>query len=226
MSENLANRVGRILSGSINSIVDTLEGMAPEMVMEQAVREVDQAIDDVRAELGQVISAKHLATKRLSDENTKHEELSEKVRLAMAEGREDLAEAAVSRLLDIEAQIPVLESSITQGREAESELERYIDALQARKREMEEELRQFRATAAETVSGADAAASGAGGNNIEDAVRKAEGAFGRVMEQASGLPGGAGSGDRKTAQQLAELDDMARKNRIKERLASFKTDGT
>jgi len=224
MSEHIANRVGRILSGSVNSIVDTLEGMAPEMIMEQAIREVDQAIDDVRAELGQVISTKHLATTRLSDENTKHEELSEKVRLAMAEGREDLAEAAVAKLLDIEAQIPVLEGSITQGREAESELESYIQALQARKREMEDDLRQFRTTLAQTVSGTDAVASGAGGNSIEDAVRKAEGAFDRVMEQSTGLPGGAGLGDRKSAQQLAELDDMARKNRIKERLASFKTD--
>ena len=75
------------------------------------------------------------------------------------------------------------------------------------------------------ISGADAAASGAGGNTVEDAVRKAEGAFDRVMEQSTGLPGGAGLADRKSAQQLAELDDMARQNRIKERLASFKTDG-
>ena len=52
MAENIASRVGRLISGTANMVVDTVENMAPEMVMEEAIREVDRAIDDVRAELG------------------------------------------------------------------------------------------------------------------------------------------------------------------------------
>ena len=137
MSENLTSRVGRLLSGTANSLVDALENVAPEMVMEEAVREVDRAIDDVRNELGRVLSSRHLAGSRLAQENRKHEELSEKAALALKQGREDLAEAAVSRLMDVEAQIPVLEATIAQANEAEAELEGYIAALQARKREMQ-----------------------------------------------------------------------------------------
>ena len=52
MAETLASRVGRLISGTANSLVDAIENAAPEIVMEQALREIDQAIDDVRAELG------------------------------------------------------------------------------------------------------------------------------------------------------------------------------
>ncbi|MCP4070408.1 MAG: PspA/IM30 family protein [Hyphomicrobiales bacterium] len=225
MSNNLTKRVGRILSGSANSIVDALEGMAPEMVMEQAIREVDQAIDDVRAELGRVISTKHLATSRLVEENRKHEELSEKIQLAIQEDREELAGAAISKQLDIEAQIPILEDSITQGKDAEEELTRYIQALEGRRREMETELKQFQASAGENVAANLPAgeADRAKGNNIEDAVRTAESVFERVMTSAGGVASGNKT-DRDVAQKLVELDDMARNNRISERIAKYKSE--
>ena len=52
MSENILSRVTRLVSGSVNSIVDAVENAAPETVMREAIREVETAIDDVRAELG------------------------------------------------------------------------------------------------------------------------------------------------------------------------------
>lgn len=79
MSESLASRVKRLVSGSANMIVSAVESLAPEMVMEEAIREVDKAIDDVRAELGQVMTRQYHATRRLAGENKKHEELSESI---------------------------------------------------------------------------------------------------------------------------------------------------
>src|SRR5688572_16866289 len=119
MSETLSSRVKRLVSGTANSIVSSVEAMAPEMVMQEAIREMDQAIDDVRVELGQVLTRQHHASRRLASEDRRHEELKEQVRAALAEGREDLAEAGVERLLDIEAQIPVLQEAITETREAQ-----------------------------------------------------------------------------------------------------------
>jgi hypothetical protein len=43
------------------------------------------------------------------------------------------------------------------------------------------------------------------------------------MGRATGLPGQA-SGDRKSAAQLAELDELSRGNRVKERLAQLKSE--
>jgi phage shock protein A len=222
MNENITSRVGRIISGSLNALVDAVENAVPETVMEEAIREIDSVIDEVRAEMGRVVAKKHLANTRLMEENKKHESLTEKIELAVAESREDLAEAAISQQLDIEAQIPVLEATIGDCVTQEKELEGYITALQAKKREMKEELQQFRA--AKTAAGS-AAPSGAGtgsGSTAESRVDKASSAFDRVVEKATGVLGSTGASDRETATKLAELDDLARKNRIQERLAAVK----
>ena len=73
MRERLISRVGRIISGGFNALVDAVENAAPEAVMEEAIREVDDAIDEIRAELGKVVARKHLATSKLMEENKQHE---------------------------------------------------------------------------------------------------------------------------------------------------------
>jgi phage shock protein A len=223
MSESLASRVKRLVSGSANMIVTAVESLAPEMVMEEAIREVDKAIDDVRAELGQVLTRQYHATRRLAGENKKHEELSENIKVALGEGREDLAEAGVEKLLDIEAQIPVLEAAIGETREAQAELEGYIAALRGRKAEMKEDLREYRASQrAAGNSGGDGA--GPNGSDTERRIERASEAFDRAMEIGGGI-GGADAPDRKSAAMNAELESMARKNRVSERLAQFKEQG-
>ena len=96
MTEGLINRVKRLVSGGVNSMVDAVESAAPETVMKEAIREIDSAIDEVRDELGLAIANKHHASKRLMEANAKHEDLAEKLRLAVDQGRDDLAEAAIS----------------------------------------------------------------------------------------------------------------------------------
>lgn len=219
MAESIGARVGRIVAGSVNGLVDAIESAAPETVMEQAIREIDQAIDDVRAQLGKVIANRHLANTRLAEESRRHDELSEQAALALKEGREDLAEAAIERQLDIEAQIPVLETSVADANREEKEYEGYINALQAKKREMKEALLQFRSSREESA----AAGSTAEGMkpSLDSKVDKAESAFDRVLESATGLQGRLGQSVDSSAK-LAELEDLARNNRVKERMAQLK----
>ena len=42
------------MSGGANKLIDMLENAAPEMVLEEALREIDEAIYDVRTELGKL----------------------------------------------------------------------------------------------------------------------------------------------------------------------------
>jgi phage shock protein A len=70
MSETLTQRVGRLIAGGFHSLVDAVENAAPESVMAQAVREIDTAIADVRADLGTVEAQRHLTAKRLSGAGT------------------------------------------------------------------------------------------------------------------------------------------------------------
>jgi len=225
MRESMTSRVGRLISGGFNALIDAVENVAPETVMEEAVREIDGAIDDVRAELGRVIGNKHLANTRLREEHLQYETLAENIALAVTEQRDDLAEAAIAKQLDIEVQIPILEATVTECGNLEKELESYIVALQAKKREMQDELRLYSESRVETDI---AVASGAGAGvrkqaGVSAKVEKAGSAFERVMEKATGIAAGQRGVDGKTAAKVAELEQMAHSNRIAERLAAIKT---
>jgi len=222
MSDNLVSRVKRLVSGGINTLVDAVENVSPETVMAEAIREIESAVDQVRDELGKVIANKHLASTRLMDANAKHEELGGKILLAVDQGRDDLAEAALGRQLDLEAQIPVLENAIKDAANEEDELGGYITALQARMREMDDELASFRASRAASDGGGGASARPPR-DEAERVAGSAENAFNRVMRSSTGLPGMA-PGDRQSSAKLAELDKLSRDNRVRERLAALKGD--
>ena len=131
--------------------------------------------------------------------------------------------AAVARILDLEAQIPVLERTIAEAGEAERELEGYVAALTGRRREMRQELAEFQAARkAEQGTGGTPGSDGSPGGDVGRAVDRAEEVFNRVMEQAGGLAGSGRAPDRETASRLAELDALQRENRIRERLTAFK----
>lgn len=224
MKESLSGRVGRLISGSFNALVDAVENAAPEIVMEEAIREIDSVIDEVRTELGRVVANKHMSNTRLMEENNKYEELSTNIELAVEKDRDDLAQAAISKQLDIELQIPVLENNISECGAKEKELESYIQALQAKKREMHGELQQYRESNKEAaaISGAGPVTSANTKQSVNAKVEKAESAFDRVLEKATGLASAQRGTDAQTATQVAELQEMAHKNRVEERLQSIK----
>ncbi|MGY6629570.1 MAG: PspA/IM30 family protein [Wenzhouxiangella sp.] len=222
MTESLKQRVGRLVAGGFNSLLDAIESSAPEAVMEQAVREIDGAIADVRKSLGQVEANRHLTSKRLADDSRRHEELAEQAQIAMKEGRDDLAEAAVSRQLDLEAQIPVLEHSLTDLSDEKERLESYINALKAKKREMREAIEDYRKSRQQQANTGSTGSSANHGDSPQDKADRAVGAFDRVFQRQTGLSGSGATNDDDA--RLSELEDLSRKNRIAERLAKLKAD--
>ena len=224
MKEGIAARVARIISGGANALIDAVEGAAPTIVLEEAIREVDGAIDEVRSEMGRALTRRHISNARLMDANNRNEELGDKIDVAIKEDRDDLAEAALGRQMDIVAQIPILEHDIADASQEHKELEGYVAALQAKKREMQEELKNFvlsrdKATGDATGPGATEAGRMA---KVEGKVEKASSAFARRMEKETGLSNMPSAVSPKTVAELAELDNLARENRIKERLAELK----
>ena len=222
MTDTIAGRVTRVVSGSVHALLDAVENASPEATMAQAIREIDHVIDDVRAELGRVEASKHLATSQLNKLNNDHEQLASQIEAALGRGREDLARAGVEKQLNIEDQVPVLQKSLADQRDAGKELEGYIAALIAKKREMEQVLRDYvaaRASCAATPR-LDAAPTTSRGRN-EDRVANAGAVFDRVLAKQTGLSGltSAATGD---PAKLRELQDVQRANRIEERLARLK----
>lgn len=215
MPEGLLSRIGRLVSGSANALVESLENAAPEVVLAESIREIDVAIKDVKEQLGKAEAAKYLASKSLNTENVKHNTLAEQINDALAANRDDLAEAAIAKQMDIEAMIPVIEKAVIDADSDITELASFVSALEAKKREMQEALSdliksQKHATATEAHSSSD---------NVNNRVDNAESAFNRIMAN-QGVPANQSNADEK---KLAELNELSRQNRIKERLAKAKT---
>ena len=152
MAETLALRVTRILAGSAHAFLDVVEDLAPEAMLRQAVREIDQVMSEVRTDLGKVEAAKHLVTSQINKLNNENEQIATQIETALAAGKEDLARAGIERQTLIDDQTPVLQRSLTEQQERAGELERYITALAAKRREMEEALQQYLASLAHAGS--------------------------------------------------------------------------
>jgi len=217
MAETLSTRVTRIIAGSAHAFLDAVEDMAPEAMLRQATRELDQVMADVRVDLGKVEAAKHLITSQITKLNTENETLAGSIETALAAANEDLARAGVERQVLIEDQLPVLQRSLAEQSDRGRELEGYITALVAKRREMEDALKAYIASTAQ--AGSTTTSSGKASNDAR--VEQAQAAFDRVMSRQVGITGtvGAPQGD---AQKLKELADLARNNRVDERLAAIK----
>lgn len=224
MKETITSRVGRLISGSFNTLVAAVENAVPETTMEEAIRELDGAIDEVRAELGRVVANKHMANSRLTDENRKHASLAENIEVAVEQGRDDLAEAAIAKQLDIEAQIPVLEATVTDCVQQEKDLDAYIAALQAKKREMQEELRLYRESLRDVsvVAAGSSTFSTDSHSHVTSRAEKAGAAFDRIMEKTTGMTASRSPVLGENATKVAQLEELAHKNRVSERLAAIK----
>jgi len=219
MSETLSRRVGRLVSGGFHALIDAAENLAPEAVMNESIREIERAVDEVRAELGKVLAQKHLAAKKMADESNRHEAIDANLQAAVDAGRDDLAEAGIAEQMDIEARLPVLENTIADCAVQEKELEGFIAALQAKKREMQQQLQDWRAAQQNIDTGKTAGGNGSNLNRIARDAEKSGNAFDRVMGRQNSVHN---STDAAQLAKLKELEDLSRNNRIAERLAALK----
>jgi len=219
MSETLSRRVGRLVSGGFHALIDAAENLAPEAVMNESIREIERAVDEVRAELGKVLAQKHLAAKKMADESNRHEAIDANLQAAVAAGRDDLAEAGIAEQMDIEARLPILENTIADCAAQEKELEGFIAALQAKKREMQQQLQDWRAAQQNIDTGKTAGGNGSNLNRIARDAEKSGNAFDRVMGRQNSVHN---STDAAQLAKLKELEDLSRNNRIAERLAALK----
>lgn len=210
MSENITSRVSRLISGSINALVDAAENASPEIVMNESIREIQSAILEVRHELGKVVVSQHNTQECIESEQSKFKDLNEQIQVALQENREELAEAAISKQMDIEAQLPILEKSLKNDSKQIIELESYITALQAKNREMNEGLKSFKERKKSTKTPTSP------NSDVKQNVSKSEAAFNRAMNINIGL-------SKNTDEtKLAQLEELTRKNRIQERLNAIK----
>jgi phage shock protein A len=217
MSETITTRVARIIAGGTHALLDKAENLAPDAIMAQSIREIEQVIAEIRLDLGKAEAAKHLVTSQIAKLQTEHEQLSTQISIAVNQQRDDLAEAAIGRQTDIEDFLPVLQKSLAEQSERSALLASYITALLAKKRELEQILNNYLATQAESSPTPNQ-------SNLLDQqsrIDNAESAFERVLSRQLGVSG-LQMGALDDAAKLKELADLKRNHRIAERLAAIK----
>lgn len=220
MADTIATRVSRIIAGSAHALLDKAENLAPDAIMAQSIREIDQVIAEVRVDLGKAEAAKHLVLSQMAKLNGEHEKLAEHIETAVTQSRDDLATAAIGRQADIEDLLPVLQKSLDEQSERSKELESYVVALLAKKRELDQVLTDYQASLANPPVASGPTGS-TGSAHRQTRVEEAESSFGRVLARQTGVSGITG-GTMAEAAKLKELADMQRSNRVAERLAAIK----
>lgn len=218
MAESIFMRVRRVLSGRIEDSVDEMERSNSDTVMREAIREVDRAIDEVRRDQEKAMTRRLQAARQQEVFGKKAAELTAKAQFALAEGREDLAEGALVRQVDLEEQGARLEQVQALARAEEEKLEESLSALRARKRQMEEALAAFQIAKSEASLGGD----GGTGNTIarDRRLENAEAAFDRAMVGGGGI--GFSRGDAEAINKVAEIDTLSKRATVAERLAALK----
>jgi phage shock protein A len=221
MNDHLSSRIRRIITGTANTLVSKIEGLAPLMVLEQAIDEVDHAVAEVKSELGRVTAQKHQVTKAMVRLNESHAKLMEQVAEANKAGRDDLIEAAVSRQIDIEDQLPVLQDQLVELNGQEQGLNSAIVGMLAKRNEMEDQLFDYRKAQEMMAQPMDASSPG-GVNRMTGKMEQAEAAFDRMMQKASGLKQSIRRSSSDESAKLVELDNLNRKARVLERMKALK----
>lgn len=207
--ETIGSRVTRLITGSINGLIDAAENISPTMIMRESIKEVDSAISDIRSELGILEVKKRNIEDSLNRDKTVHSELLEQITTAIESSRDDLAEAGLGKQIDIEAQLTVLEE---EQKSVNKEIKRYgeyIIALQGKKREMKEAL-DSKVANEKDVSFE---------KSVNESVSKADAAFNRINGSSSGINSLKDNGNEAD---LEELADLNRKKRIENRLDALK----
>jgi len=218
MTDTLQSRVARVITGSAHALLERIEDAAPIAMLEQLARELDSVVNEVRGELGRIAANRHLTQQQHQRLNQEHESLGAALSAALDQARDDLAKTAIARQIDVEAQLPILESSLGQLAQEEKALSGYMDGLMSKRREMATAIADL-----EVAQRKSAGAATAQGNHAIDAnARSIEAAFDRTYRRQTGLDALARQATVDQSAKLRELNGLVLENKISERLAALK----
>jgi phage shock protein A len=200
-------RVRRVLSASAEDAVDALERASGASVMRETIRQVARAQDDVRTEQ-EALAARIAEAKRQQGlARARIDDLNEKARFALGKDRDDLAEAALSRLLDLETELSRLDRVQAEAAEQAVRLDQCASALAQRKAQMEQALAAFEAARPGQAPGGDDSVRR--DQALQRKVDRAQETFDRVMAGVGG-------------DEEAEIDALRRGEAVAERLAALR----
>lgn len=218
MENRLRDRIARVLTSTAHSLVDKIEGLNEEGILEAAIREVDGALDEVHTAQGEILARKHHVNKAIERLNQEKTTLETDAEAALRSGREDLAVAGLSRVDDIERQLPELESQMLDHKAEAERLGQSLESLKARRSQMSEDLLALRRAQASSP----AASAGPAGRDAERKAARAENAFNDRYAKATGTDRSVLHAREAEQTRLRDLSALSRDTRVQARLVELK----
>jgi phage shock protein A len=217
--EPIFSRIGRVIAGMAHAAVDGAEDVNPKAVLEQTLREIDAAAEEVRLELGGAMAERHRLEIRRSELAEELRDLDGKIKLAVDSGLDELAADGIDRQLDIEAQAKVLDKA-TDGVDQRIALaNETLDAVKASRKEAEARLSAYLQSLQ-----ANAATVGAGAMMPDGRLGRAASVVERAEAVVSRVTGTPTSTAPRNQKSIDALNELHRQHAVKERLARLKSD--
>ncbi|MFN3388181.1 MAG: PspA/IM30 family protein [Allosphingosinicella sp.] len=217
MAESIFVRVHKVVTAQVGSGLDAAERASSASLMRQAIRDVDRAADELRAEHEAAKARRVQAARQQQQIRERLATLEEQARFTLGKGRDDLAEAVIARQLEFEAQAKQLEAAEAEAAEEMVRFDEAAAAIKTRRAQMEKELAAFEATRRDASAAIAAAATPE--LRSERKAARAEAAFERAMA-AAGLS--VGLADPGEAAKLAEVEALQKDAAIAARLEALK----
>jgi phage shock protein A len=212
LHEGILARMGRLLAAIASQTIDNAENNNKVALVKQSIREIDAGADEARYALGKSRAEEFRLKRRREELDAEVVSLNDKIRLAIAENREDLARAGVARQIDLESQQIALERAMDF---IELEIDEQTKALQAMlgaRREAEVRLTELEQSLIQQSPNETSRGSAATKTISAD---RAMAAIARV----TGVPASSVLGDK----ELDELDRLHREKEIAARLERIKS---
>jgi phage shock protein A len=217
----LFRRIGDIVAANLNEWVDRFED--PELMLKQAIREMETMIEAATAGAARAIAGERLLARELADQERKARSWNSRAEGAVIRGDDDLARQAIARAHEHEAMARALVEQQASAERTAKALRGQIDAMRAKQAEARRKLTSLsaRRQVAETGRALCGSAVGANGfarfermhHQIEQAEAEAE-ALGELYESdAWSLEAEAESRERarRVEDDLAAIKDRLRK---------------
>jgi len=216
MAESIFVRIQNVLSAGANTTVSVVERASGSSLMREAIRQVARAEDDARECLESAKARRLHAQRRQQTLAEQVATLGEQARFALGKDRPDLAEAAVARQIDCEAQAILAAAAEKDAVDEAARLEDGLTALRVRKNDMQKELAAFEAARTASTGGEARPAP----DRVARQVSRAEALFERAMEASGG--GDLGLTPAGDASRIAEIEALRREAAVAGRLAALR----
>lgn len=124
------SRISDIISANLNDMVEGFED--PEKMLRQAVREMQDTIDQAMRSTAKNMASAKMVQKELEKNRTESNVWTSRAEKAVADGNDDLARKAIARKQEHEKLAAALEDQLATSQQTTQKLRRQLEAMRAK----------------------------------------------------------------------------------------------